>query len=434
MKRDVGRTIARVIATLCLIVSVDLLFENSNLAKMFQLPYQVGDIDGNGQYWRETKQVPANEPEIQGNIVVDETESGELSGQEQEINDALLEKYRNSFDTCYSYQMLSEEERLEYVILFHTMLDYEEIADVPILDTDVLGKVFQCVLNDHPEIFYVTGYTYTRHMQNDVLKRLSIEPTYTLSIEDKEMLEAENERVAWEWISDIPAEASDYEKVKLIYERIIRNTDYDLNAPDNQNICSVLLYHQSVCQGYAKTMQYLLGKLAVESTLVQGYVNSGEGHSWLIVKMDGNYYHVDPTWGDTSYQFDNEESRANFGNVELINYDYLGVTTQDIVKNHTIDNVVALPICISDTCNYYIHEGLYLRGSSDEEIDSVLSLLDISSSKAGTFKCADAYVYWDVYGKLIEKQKIFEFIPYIRGTIGYVQNDTQYTLSIWLDE
>ncbi len=53
-------------------------------------------------------------------------------------------------------------------------------------------------------------------------------------------------------IGGISAEASDYDKVKYVYVTVIINTDYNLNASDNQNIYSVFVNKSSVCQGYAK--------------------------------------------------------------------------------------------------------------------------------------------------------------------------------------
>lgn len=59
--------------------------------------------------------------------------------------------------------------------------------------------------------------------------------------------------------------------------------------------------HNGVCQAYAYMYMYLLTKLDVES----GYISSKAiNHAWNVVKIDGNYYHVDITWDDpTSDKF-----------------------------------------------------------------------------------------------------------------------------------
>ena len=97
-------------------------------------------------------------------------------------------------------------------------------------------------------------------------------------------------------MSGADEEADQYAKVKYVYDTIIRETDYDPASPDNQNVYSVFVNNRSVCQGYAKAIQYLLNRLGVECTLVLGTVESGEGqegHAWNLVKVDGEYYYVD---------------------------------------------------------------------------------------------------------------------------------------------
>ena len=66
------------------------------------------------------------------------------------------------------------------------------------------------------------------------------------------------------------------EKIRKIFEDILEqfigpvrirgmdvNVEYDLEAPDNQNIYSVFVNGRSVCAGYSKAAQYLLERLGV---------------------------------------------------------------------------------------------------------------------------------------------------------------------------
>ena len=69
------------------------------------------------------------------------------------------------------------------------------------------------------------------------------------------------------------------------------------------SIYSVLQNGESVCAGYAKTMQYLAGKAGIFVTYVTGTAtdpDTGEtqDHAWNLVKCDGKYSYVDTTWAD----------------------------------------------------------------------------------------------------------------------------------------
>lgn len=74
--------------------------------------------------------------------------------------------------------------------------------------------------------------------------------------------------------------------MKYIYDELILRTEYEQGSADSQNICSVLLNQRSVCQGYAKTFQYLCQLAGIPAMLVTGEVN-GEGDAWNIVFLDG---------------------------------------------------------------------------------------------------------------------------------------------------
>ena len=124
-------------------------------------------------------------------------------------------------------------------------------------------------------------------------------------------------KITAEWLRGIEEAASEYDKVKAVYEAVIFSTNYDLSAADNQNIASVFLGGASVCQGYAKATQYLLNHLGVMCTLVQGTVDTGEAHAWNLVQVDGDYYYVDTTWGDASYRMENGSEQESLAGDQL---------------------------------------------------------------------------------------------------------------------
>lgn len=306
------------------------------------------------------------------------------------------------------------------------------------LDEESIDKIFQCVLSDHPELFYVDGYSYTKYSRGTTLTAVEFSGTYNVDL-DTAVERAETIELAAEQIlSGIPAEASDYDKVKYVYDTLIRQTDYDLNAADNQNIYSVFAGRSSVCQGYAKATQYLLNRLGVECTLVLGTVETGEGHAWNLVKVNGNYYYVDTTWGDVSYQMEDtpsgEEAGDGSGRIAMpeINYDYLNVTTAELLRTHSIGGQVPMPLCVATEANYYVREGAYFTFYDREQMEALFRKALEEGRADVTIKCADEPCYREVVEGLIDGQEIFRYLSDEEGRVAYAQNEKQLSLTFWV--
>ena len=378
--------------------------------------------------------------EVPQTIVLPEARIDSLPGQAAEETTtesdntescSLLEEGGSRF----AYERLDAQEQIWYGEIEQAlgeMTDTVKLSTEPIeqgLDEQDIDRIFQCVLIDHPEIFYTTGYTYTKYSRGDRTVGIDFAGTYSLPKEEAVKKAEEIRGRASEWLSDITTDASEYDKVKAVYEKIIFSTDYDLNASDNQNIASVFLGNSSVCQGYAKATQYLLNHLGVMCTLVQGTVDTGEAHAWNLVRIDGDYYYVDTTWGDASYRMEDGSGQEE---LPEINYDYLCVTTQELLRTHRIESVVAMPECTATQANYYVREGVYFTSYDAEQMQSIFDRAWESGRTEITLKCADEECYREICRALIDEQEIFSYMPENSSTIAYAQNGKQLSLTFWV--
>ena len=302
------------------------------------------------------------------------------------------------------------------------------------LTEDNIDRIFQCVLNDHPELFYVDGYSYTKYTRyghDNEIDSIVFSGRYSMEREKAVLRQSQIQEAVSRILAGIDTNAEAYEKVKYVYEILIKETDYQLDAPDNQNIYSVFVNHLSVCQGYAKATQYLLNRLGVECVLVLGTVNNGEGHAWNLVDVDGDYYYVDTTWGDASYQPKEDGFSVTVVQPE-INYDYLNVTTEELVRTHTIGGEVPMPVCSAIAANYYVREGALFTDYDREQMASLFERKLSEGMTDVTIKCSGPDCYRKVTEALIDRQDIFYYLSGMGDTVAYIQNDTQLSLTFWV--
>ena len=143
---------------------------------------------------------------------------------------------------------------------------------------------------------------------------------------------------------------SQLELVAYVYKWMLTYCNYNTNSAYNQNIDSVFVRRNSVCTGYAKAAQYLFKLLGIESRLVFGRLNNdneGGRHCWNIVNIEGRYYHLDICLGDLSL----EDVLKKAGTTSIrhygdYNYNCFCVSTDEILKTRSIEDVETLPLCV----------------------------------------------------------------------------------------
>lgn len=97
---------------------------------------------------------------------------------------------------------------------------------------------------------------------------------------------------------------SDYNKISTIYKYANSHLTYsdDLDDPYVYSAYNAVLRGDAVCQGIAQLLYRMYNDSGIPCRIIAGYshdlsgVNPNGNHVWLIVKLDGIYYLLDPTW------------------------------------------------------------------------------------------------------------------------------------------
>ena len=110
-------------------------------------------------------------------------------------------------------------------------------------------------------------------------------------------------------IAGIEDDMSDLDKIIYLHDTVVDMTDYQvLDSKTIFTASGVFVDKKAVCAGYAKAFNVLLHRVGLETS----YVSSDSlNHGWSYVKLDGQWYHVDPTWDDTRTPVAGKVSRTN---------------------------------------------------------------------------------------------------------------------------
>lgn len=135
--------------------------------------------------------------------------------------------------------------------------------------------------------------------------------------------------------------ADDYETALNVHDWLTRNARYDYSYT-YYSADGVLARGAGVCDSYSKAYYLILREAGIDVDRV-----TNNGHSWNIVKLDGEWYHVDATWDDPGAS-DGPVS-GNEGHM------YFGLTDELISTDH--DAYTASHPCVALADNYFIRSG-----------------------------------------------------------------------------
>lgn len=318
----------------------------------------------------------------------------------------------------YAYSTLNETEKMVYNQMADCLLGFAAEVTLSTHIEDEAEQAFHCLMSDHPEIFWCSAYELTTYNISGVDSKYTFRPVYAMTQQEAAQYQAKIDAYVSACMTGVNGMTDEYEIAKYFYEYIIRNTDYNSAAENNQNICSVFVDGESVCMGYSKAFQYLLQQTGIQSSIVSG-TSENEAHAWNLVRLNGIYSYVDITWGDPEFT----QVEADY-----IDYTFFGITQEELLKTHGIDNVYELPECTSTSLNYFRVEGLYLD-VFDKTVVANMIERQFETQSYIAIQCKDDEVYQQLYNYLIDQSNISRFIT--GSKVHYAENPEYHILTIF---
>ena len=127
-----------------------------------------------------------------------------------------------------------------------------------------------------------------------------------------------------EILAKILPNMTDAQKIRVVHDELIKLVSYGgMSESSASDIRGAFIAFKIICDGYAQALHLLFQRIGLESIYIVGDTPQGV-HAWTKVKLDGQWYNIDPTWNDPIYGSDIE-----------IKYDYFLMGDPEFSKNHT---------------------------------------------------------------------------------------------------
>ena len=234
----------------------------------------------------------------------------------------------------YYRSKLSENEKNAYDQFVLGIAKRRDRIELPYVSGDELERVYYAINYDYPDFFYLN---FVQYVYTTTPNCVYVDMPYLMSFDEAVRVKAQIDKKARK-IADAVMGMSDTDKEAYIHDALRKMAVYDINTshPLNaHNLIGPFLEGKCVCEGFAKAFKYLADMVNLKSIIVLGtggaMGENKEPHSWNMVRIDGNNYHLDVTYDEI---YNGYISRA-----------YFNLSDLEILRDHTLDGVFELPRC-----------------------------------------------------------------------------------------
>ena len=293
--------------------------------------------------------------------------------------------------------------------------------------SDKIRNAIRWIMRNNPDIFWFA------HQYHYDEASSTIHFQYTFSPERvKTIQQSINNVIENDFCTAYVKKLSLQEQVAYVYKWLVTYCNYNVNSAYNQSIYSVFVRRNSVCTGYAKTAQYLFNLLGIESRLVFGRLHNDKEdgrHCWNLVKVDNEYYHFDACFGDSI--LDNVAIKSGVQElfkIDGINYNFLCVSTAEILRTRSIEYITTLPDCPNSWSKTLINSLAQIKLKQREDIKGCL--LSHIGSSADIYLCSkDKNTVLKVFrpNSKTTSQEEYHYMQQTKGCRHLLQCNEDYT-------
>lgn len=354
-----------------------------------------------------------NKPDDDGIHVYSNGTSAAVVGEEVYSTSGNAEFYvpEGMATDYYSLTALTDAEKEVYDNALNDLGYLKTIVPLEV-DSAVLQKVLDIMRFEQLAYFHVSD----RQVKfNKETQQFEVLYDYCFTADEISSMNIASEMAAREIMGNITPNMDDYDKLKFIHDYLVLNCENDTESPYNATIYGALVQKKALCEGYAKAFSYLCNLAGIENTIVTGETVTGETnvpHMWNMVKLGGNWYHVDVTW-------DNPDDALHKEYPDVILYQYFMVTDSVIENNHKISTYPAAPPKANGRNeNYFVREGTDINSEAEFLTVSQNAVLNAvrNHEQSAMVKFASSDMYISVMSRL-EKELLNDpaaFEPIIR--------------------
>ncbi len=333
----------------------------------------------------------------------------------------------------YYYFRLNETEKKAYDNLIEKIYNMPERVRIPSLRQDELNNVFEALLYDNPDLFFVS--TKCTQISVGSLAYMSLE--YRMSQSGYKAAKAKIDAVCDKLVSSLTDPRNEWQTELEIHNALVDMLEYKFsNEPDDfSTVYGALVNGEASCEGYSKAVKYIFDRLGIESYVVAGRATDTDGtseaHMWNIVRINGTYCQLDVTWDDPV-----KSSWRTYG--------YFNLTDEQINYDHGSWHFDY--DCTSVSQSYYAVSGLYFNSYSEGDNDNLAKAVAKQiegGADAIELRFASASAYNAGRRTLTEGQNIYDVLykakkygsvrNFSHTSLTYSESDTTYIMTFFLN-